>query len=309
MAHSAGGAVWYAGSVREMSPLDLVRLSPLMERGEGSREIAVALIDGPVALGLPELATAAIREVGRGPKGACARAETPACSHGTFVAAMLFARRGSGAPAICPGCTLLVRPIFAERANGDAGIPSARPEELAAAIVESVDAGARVINISSALVQASPKSDRAIDGALSHALRRGAIAVAAAGNQGIVGSSTITRHPWVIPVAACDLAGRALRESNLGRSIGARGLTAPGADITSLRPDGSARTSGGTSAAAPFVTGAVALLWSEFPGASAAQIRWAVAGRARRASIAPPLLDAWAAHAALASACQGRRAS
>ena len=58
--------------------------------------------------------------------------------------------------------------------------------------------------------------------------------VAAAGNQGTVGSSVITRHPWVIPVIACDLQGRPTTESNLGSSIGRRGLAAPGENIASL---------------------------------------------------------------------------
>ena len=94
--------------------------------------------------------------------------------------------------------------------------------------------------------------------------------VAAAGNQGTVGSSAITRHAWVIAVIGCDLEGRPTAESNLGSSIGRWGLAAPGQNITSLGTDGKPQTSGGTSVAAPFVTGAIALLWSEFPGASAA---------------------------------------
>ena len=90
--------------------------------------------------------------------------------------------------------------------------------------------------------------------------------VAAAGNQGTVGSSAITRHPWVIAVIGCDLEGRPTTESNLGSSIGRGGLAAPGQNITSLGTNGKPQTSGGTSVAAPFVTGAIALLWSEFPG-------------------------------------------
>jgi hypothetical protein len=43
------------GSFSNLIPLDLVKLSPLMERGEGRPEIRVALIDGPVALGHPDL--------------------------------------------------------------------------------------------------------------------------------------------------------------------------------------------------------------------------------------------------------------
>jgi len=135
--------------------------------------------------------------------------------------------------------------------------------------------------------------------------------VAAAGNQGTVGSSAITRHAWVIPVAACDTEGNPLNESNLGRSIGRRGLSAPGANVTSLGTNGKPQTLGGTSAAAPFVTGAIGLLWSEFPAAPATQVKLAVtqAGMPRRGTIAPPVLDAWAAYQVMASANSGRRAS
>lgn len=206
------------------------------------------------------------------------------------------------APAICPGCTLLLRPIFAEAATGNGQMPSATPEELAEAIVDGVEAGARVINLSSALAQPPTKGESEIEEALNYAARRGVITVAAAGNQGTVGSSAITRHPWVIPVAACDLQGRPLNESNLGSSIGRRGLSAPGEGGTSLGTNGKPQTFGGTSAAVPFVTGAIALLWSEKPSASATRIKLAAtqAGTARQGTVIPPLLNAWAAYQAMA---------
>jgi len=72
-------------------------------------------------------------------------------------------------------------------------MPSATPEALATAIVECIDAGARVINLSLALAQPSVKGEDALEQALNHAARRGAIVVAAAGNQGTLGSSAITR--------------------------------------------------------------------------------------------------------------------
>jgi len=97
----------------------------------------------------------------------------------------------------------------------------------------------------------------------------------------------------------------------LGSSIGRRGLSAPGENVTSLGTNGKPQAFGGTSAAAPFVTGAIALLWSEFPGATAGEIKLAVtqAGTLRRRSVAPPVLDAWAAYQMMASARSGRRAS
>jgi subtilisin family serine protease len=286
-----------------VSPLELVRLPDLMERSQGRPEIKIALIDGPVALNHPDLAGAAIRELPGKLGGTCTRADALACRHGTFVAGVLAARRDSGAPAICPGCTLLLRPIFAEMTNGNGQMPNATPEELGAAIIDSVDAGAHVINLSAALAQPSPRGEHLLEQALDYSAQRGAIVVAAAGNQGTVGSTAIVRHPWVIPVAACDLRGRPMNESNLGGSIGRSGLGAPGENITSLGSDGKPQTSGGTSAAAPFVTGAIALLWSEFPQASAAQVRLAVTqAGGRRNSIVPPLLDAWAAYGFMTTA-------
>jgi subtilisin family serine protease len=269
-----------------------------MQLTGGKPEIGIGLIDGPVLIAHPDLSAQNIREVSGGEAHACALGSSTACKHGTFVAGILCAQRSSAAPAICPDCTLLVRPIFSESNPANGEMPSATPEDLAQAIVDCVDAGARVLNISGALVQPSSKGVRELEHALDFAAAREVILVAAAGNQGTLGSTAITRHPSVIPVAACDLQGRALSQTNLGSSIGRRGLMAPGEGITSLGTNGKPQTLSGTSAAAPFVTGATALLWSEFPQARASQIKMAVIqpGTTRRRAIAPPLLDAWAAY-------------
>jgi subtilisin family serine protease len=281
-----------------MTVLELVKLSPLMAQTTGRPEVRVGLIDGPVAIQHPELATENMREVPGKYAGTCARSNSAACKHGTFVAGILSARRGSAAPAICPGCTLLVRPIFPETNSGNGDIPGATPQELASAIVETIDSGARIINLSAALAQPSVKGEGELQSALDYAAQRAVIVVAAAGNQGMVGSSVITRHPWVIPAAGCDLQGRPQSQSNLGSSIGRRGLLAPAEAITSLGPEGEPVTFGGTSVAAPFVTGAFALLWSEFPVAPAAALLLAVRGTRKpsRMGIVPPLLDAWSAY-------------
>jgi len=284
-----------------MVPLELARLTALMERTSGRLDVRIGLIDGPVAIQHPDLAGGRLREI-QGTNGAtCTLANSSACMHGTFIAGILSAKRNSPAPAICPGCTLLIRPVFAEKTIGSEQTPSATPQELAAAIVECINAGARVINLSLALAQPSSKGEQALEEALDQALKRGVIVVAAAGNQGTLGGSAITRHRWVIPVVGYNLQGRPTNESNLGSSIGRRGVGAPGDSVTSLSAEGQPVTFGGTSVAVPFVTGAIALLWSEFPAASAAQIQLAVTQAAvpRRASVVPPLLDAWAAYQSL----------
>jgi subtilisin family serine protease len=269
-----------------------------MARTSGARDIPVALLDGPVATRHPDLAGAAVRFLGPPVDGACASPHSAACAHGTFVAGILVARRGARAPAICPGCTLLVRPIFrATTASG--ALPSATPDEVAAAIVEAVGAGARVINLSAATGAPSTRLDRRMHDALDHAAGHGVIVVAAAGNRATLGSSSITRHPWVVPVTACDAAGRPVDTGTLGASIGRRGVAAPGDRIESLGPDGAPQVGGGTSAAAAFVTGAVALLWSLRPLARGADVRRAITHGDRRTSVTPPVLDAARALAAL----------
>jgi subtilisin family serine protease len=286
-----------------MTPLDLVRLTQLMDRTSGRPEVRIGLIDGPVVTNHPELANQHVRAVSGNGSAACTQTNSTACLHGTFVAGILSAKRGSLAPAICPDCTLLVRPIFAETTAANGEMPSAMPEELAQAVLDCIDAGARVLNVSAALANPSLQSERVLQEALDQAAKRQVIVIVAAGNQGILGSTAITRHPWVIPVVAFDLQGKPIGHSNLGNSIGRRGLGAPGDQITSLGAQGKALTLTGTSAAAPFVTGTIALLWSEFPAATAAEIRFAVtqAYAQRRTTVVPPLMDALAAYQLLAA--------
>lgn len=320
---------------RPPGPLDLVGLPPLMALGAGSARVAVAVVDGAVALGGPEFAGRRVRflpgpdeaagggQAGReGPTrgaGTCeGMAGGAACPHGTFVAGLLSASRSSAVPGICPGCTLLAHPVFAAGRSGgdarpvaDAG-PAARVGELAAAVVRCVDAGARVLNLSVALARpaATLPDHRELTEALDHAAARGTLVVVAAGNQSALRTSALTCHPWTIPVIAYDRTGRPMGLSNLGGSIGTRGIGAPG-DRVAGRVDGRPFTVTGTSAAAPFVTGAAALLISLFPAAPPAAVRAALLhGRpAARRTVVPPLLDAWSAYTHLASVQHGRHVS
>jgi subtilisin family serine protease len=284
--------------------LDLVGLAPVINLSSGSPEVVIGLMDGPVAVNHPDLAAESVRGIAGEPGAGCAHSGNAACTHGTFTAGILSAKRGSPAPAICPGCPLLARPIFKEgAAEKNGALPSATPAELAKAIVKCIEAGARVLNLSAAFAQPSSRGERELEEALDYAARLGVIVVVAAGNQGTLGSSAITRHPWVIPVAACDLRGRPVGQTNLGSSVGRRGLLAPGEGVVSLGAEREPLSLGGTSVAAPFVTGTIALLWSMFPTASAAEVKHAVTigdPKRRRTTIVPPLLDAWASYQTIA---------
>lgn len=294
-----------------MEALELVRLTPLMQLSSGRSEIGIALIDGPVSMDRPDLWSTNVERVGSNLPATCTQPSSTACTHGTLVASILAARRGSQAPAICPGCTLLIRSVFSENSKSSGEMPSAMPAELAQAILDGVHAGARVINLSLSVVAPSTRDEHRLEAALSYAAARGVIVVAATGNQGEVGGSPLSRHPWPIPVAGSDSQGRPAATSNLGPSIGRHGLRAPSENITGLGPSGQIETFSGTSAATPFVSGAIALLWSEFPTASASAIKLAITGtnRSARRAIVPPLLDAWAAYQALSAVSSGRKPS
>jgi subtilisin family serine protease len=274
----------------------------------GIPDIVIGLIDGPIDFGHSAFRGSNITAVKDSQYAACRSAESIACIHGTFISGMLCARRDSYAAAICPNCKLLVYPIFSDEKNeviktrNSGFLPSTSPRELSNAIIETVDAGAKIINISAGLSTSSIVAYSDLQDAYDYAMRKGAIVVAAAGNQGNIGGYlSILSNQWVIPVAACDERGRLYPMSNFGPSIGSRGLMTPGVNITSTLPNGGYTQMSGTSFAAPFVTGAAALLWSIFQKATAAEIIHSMVGTARRRAITPLLLDVVRAYQVLES--------
>lgn len=277
-------------------PLNQIKLHPLMNTSSGSPNVVIGLIDGPVDLTHPAFQDSRIRTAIDSQIIACKAADSAACTHGTFVAGILCAKRGLPAPAICPDCQLILCPIFTNDSKIKGTIfPSSTPEELSKAIIQTVNAGARIINLSVGLSASSLTSYHELEEAYNYAKQRDVIIVTASGNQGRIGHNPLINHPWIIPVVACDEQGRPTSESNLGPSMRNRGLMAPGVNITSASPGRRYTSMSGTSVAAPFVSGAIALLWSEFPNATAAEIKHSIiiaAAAKHHHSIIPPLLNA-----------------
>ena len=119
-----------------MDALQAVNLRSLMRLSEGIPEVSVGVVDGPVDLSHADFSESDIRELAGAIPASCSKTQTIACAHGTYVAGMLSARRGSSAPAICPGCTVLVRPVFSEDSPRADQIPTATLGELATAIFD-----------------------------------------------------------------------------------------------------------------------------------------------------------------------------
>jgi hypothetical protein len=83
------------GKENLMTPSDLIKLTPLMEITSGRPDVTIGVIDGPVAIGNPDLVHENIREVPGKISGRCVQSQSIACAHGTFVAGILCAKRNS----------------------------------------------------------------------------------------------------------------------------------------------------------------------------------------------------------------------
>ncbi len=251
----------------------------------------IGLIDGPVNSLHHDFDGIDITSIGKGKSSFCLSKDSPACVHGTFIAGILVARKGSLAPGVCLQMPLISRPLFCE-ASDLRQCPIVTPNDLAKAVIDVVDAGARVLNLSLGIVKTGLGKDADLHQAFDYAKSHDVIVVGASGNQGRIGHNPLFDHPWVIPAAACDSNGKLLPGSNIGKSIGQRGLLAPGKDIISTYSNGGYTKLSGTSMAVAFVAGNIAKLWSEFPDVSGKEIRDAIliTGK-RRTSVVPPILD------------------
>lgn len=273
-----------------------VHLAPLLAQSEGSADVSVAIIDGPVDTSHEGFAGRSFVRVNGDRRVRCSIDNSVACKHGTFVASEIGAARGSGALALAPACPIILRPIFSEGVDASGRAPTVSAADLAAALLDALSAGARVVNLSVGLADTAMEPSPALDEAFDAARARGVVVIAAAGNQGALGAVPLFARGWVGPVVACGAGGRRRPDATFGPSVGRYGLLAPGAQIDGLNSGGGLRTMTGSSAAAPIVSGAAALLWSIAPSASASAIVAALRGdpRARR-GVVPPMLNAEAA--------------
>jgi thermitase len=178
--------------------------------------------------------------------------------HGTHVAGIAAAETGNGTGVAggCPNCKLLIAKVL----DGD-GMGTAT--DVAQGIIWSTDHGAEVVNVS----LGDSHNVRAVRDAVDYATGKGAVVVAAAGNNDTNRLEYPAAYSDVIAVAATNKNDRRAWFSNYGDWVD---VAAPGVGILSTVPGGYSAWDG-TSMATPHVAALASLLASQ--GRSAVNIK------------------------------------
>lgn len=182
--------------------------------------------------------------------------------HGTLVASLLAGRGtgpGTGIVGVAPEASLLSVSV----AFGSSGSDVSNDEQIASGIRWAVDHGASVINMS--LTRNTLDWPESWDDAFLYAFEHDVVVVAAAGNRGS-GTSEVgapATIPGVLTVAGVN------RNKEASFDASSQGITisvaAPSEQLVGVIPGGGYVQWNGTSAAAPIVTGLVALVRAAYP--------------------------------------------
>jgi len=135
---------------------------------------------------------------------------------------------------------------------------------LAEGILAASDAGAQIINISLGSYGNSP----VVADAVRIAQEKGAVIVASSGNEGLDTLAYPAGYEGVIAVGAVEGTGEHLNFSNSSKNLD---ITAPGYQVNAAWGDQQLTAFSGTSASAPFISGAIAVALSENPQLSPQQ--------------------------------------
>ncbi|MGK5630196.1 type VII secretion-associated serine protease mycosin [Streptomyces sp. URMC 123] len=266
--------------------LDALRVSEAWKTTKG-KGVTVAVLDTGVDDQHPDLTGQVLP--GRDLVGfGAGRGDRPWARHGTAMAGIIAGHgHGPGGTdgvlGVAPEAKILpVRVILEESDPDRSRARGLRGGALADGIRWAADNGADVINLSLGDDSRSAHPEPAEDAAVRYALAKGSVVVASAGNGGQDGdrASYPAAYPGVIAVTAVDRNGRRAPFST--RRWYAT-VCAPGVDVVIADPDRRYYEGWGTSAAAAFVSGAVALVRSAHPGLAPAQIKSLLTRTARNA--------------------------
>lgn len=233
--------------------------APYLARNEGGG-ITVAVVDTGVASAHPDLLGRVLpghEFLGGGTIDRDVPAMTDNCGHGTHVAGTIAANPNNniGVAGVAPAVKIL--PVRVLNCGGWSS-------DVAKGITWAANHGARVINLS----VGGPGPDAALAQAIKYARSKGAVVVAAAGNNhgDCTTGKNATSYPGAttgaIGVGAIDSSYRHACFSNTGTYVD---LAAPGVGIVSTYPPNLYASMDGTSMATPHVSAAAALVLARRP--------------------------------------------
>jgi subtilisin family serine protease len=154
--------------------------------------------------------------------------------------------------------------IMAEKGLNSQG--SGNEVDLANAIADATDKGAKIISMS----WGSSDDSALIHSAVRYAYNHGVLLVAAAGNDASSQKTYPAAYDEAIAVTATDQADNPAYFTNYGDWVE---LAAPGVSIYSTLLHGSFGYESGTSMATPHVSGVAALIWSVYPNETRDEVR------------------------------------
>lgn len=247
---------------------DAVYLDEAQQYSRGEPDITVAVLDTGVCLTHPELRGKL--KPGRdfvdiidghadfvGDFLGLDEAPEDEVGHGTHVAGVIVGAGIAMPEGIVPKCRLLPVRVLGAMKQGARRVGAGLVDNINAGVKWAIDQGADVINMSLGVQHT--------DGGLPHeevvdyAKLKGVTIVAASGNDGQEELYYPGAFPSVIAVGAADTEGNVAAFSTYGRQVS---FVAPGTDVYSSYLENDYAFSSGTSHAAPFVSGAIALMKS-----------------------------------------------
>lgn len=249
---------------------------PLLPDGPRGEGVVIAVIDHGIQLEHEAFAGAQLSTT-----NVLSPGEDLPAEHGTSVVSMILGQEQSRVPGIAAAATVRVYDVFD-------GSESFAKSDVVRAIIQAVDDGADIINLSlsSTCLDLGVVSlgcpDTAMQAALDHAEQRGVVVVAAAGNDGD-GSDACDRRlgmanseRWPANAANVVSVGGLARDGSVWACSPDKpyvDVLAPADSLLVANASGGYDVASGTSFAAPLVSGLLATVLAEHPDLSPAQLR------------------------------------